>query len=289
MNFVKSKLNMKSKIFLSIYLGVTIFLLIFSIVSMNVSSYNNSPREKIDTQQFISYIENKGCKLDNYLEESNESLTFYQVTDNSCPYTIGYLISKDNDKLKTYYESLKKRAIETQNLYVYNYVNTASYKEYVTDGDLYNVVSMYDDSILYLSVNSEYKETAIEIRKELGYYQSSDLYIWSLVLTLSIFLFLILILISWWKLNVKFGRKGWICLIPMYNVLCLGQDLFGKKLYGVFLLIPVINFIFIVIFCYRIGKMFGKKTSVCILTAILPQIFIPITAFDDSKYIGYLK
>lgn len=100
---------------------------------------------------------------------------------------------------------------------------------------------------------------------------------------------LIIFMISWWKLNEKMNRKGWVCLIPVYNILCLFEDVFGKKVYCLLLLLPFINFVLFLILIYKLGRVFGKKPSYGILMILFPYVFIPILAFDDSKYLGPVK
>ena len=88
-------------------------------------------------------------------------------------------------------------------------------------------------------------------------------------------------MIAWWKLNEKMNRKGYVCLIPIYNVLCLSEDIFGSKKYVILLFLPFVNILFV---C-KLGRVFNKKDNYILLMILFPYIFIPLISIDSSKYI----
>lgn len=283
----KTKMNKKSKIFLITYFSILAVLLIMPFFLFIIGTYKGFKNvKKLEPDKFISYVESMGCKTSNNLDENNPGDVefFYSTIEGSCDYAIGYMIVPDENSRNKYFENLKSQIKDMQGLYSYSYITNYNYNEYITEGKFYNVVSMYDDSILYLSVTSDHKEEAISIREDLGYYIDDGFFESFTPLYIALFFWSILLIISWWKLNIKFGRKGWVALIPIYNLLCLGEDLFGKKIYGILLLIPIVNIVCIFIFGYRLGKVLGKDDGISFLVAFLPQIFIPIVAFDNSSY-----
>lgn len=51
-------------------------------------------------------------------------------------------------------------------------------------------------------------------------------------------------------------------------------------------LIPVVNFIFMVLMMMGIAKQFGQGTLFAVGLVFLPFIFAPLLAFGDYKYVG---
>lgn len=109
-------------------------------------------------------------------------------------------------------------------------INSPNYFEFSTSDSHYIAAVMYEDSILYLDVPREYESDAINIMKDFGYYYELTP-ITLLLMICTIISIVSLVMISLWKLNIKFGRKGWVSLIPVYNLLCLSEDVLGKKIY----------------------------------------------------------
>ena len=54
-----------------------------------------------------------------------------------------------------------------------------------------------------------------------------------------------------WGIEKKIRNKGWIALIPFYNVWSLFKDILGSGWYFLLMFIPIINFIFIIIILYN--------------------------------------
>ncbi len=283
MNQKESKYSKASIVLLAFYIVIIMPLFIFSIVKFYSEAWKAMRFKEVSLDTFISYAEDKGCKVIDYTDDY-ENIDYYYLTDaSSCPYTMGYIKVTDEKLRGDVYDELAEQTKLYQGRYIYSYIKTNYYKEYVTNGDLYNVVATYGDSVFYLSVPKDYKDDAIKMRKDLGYYMSQNIYTYMVLLDITAILMIIVLLISWWRLNVKLGRKGWICLIPIYNILCLGKDLFGKKIFGLLLLIPFVNIIFVFIFSYKIGKVFNKGKLFKILITVFPLILIPILALEKNN------
>lgn len=268
------------------YFFIIIILLLIKQIGIIYSSsfYLDSPIEKINVNEFLSYIDKNGCVLNNKNSEDNGEVISHYVTDNSCNYQIEYLIISDENLRNQYYNSLVKK-IKYKNIpFIGNSdMNLGDYKEYSNRGLYYNSVSMSYDSIIYISTDIFHYKDFFKIKDKLGHHIDLDVKYLGFDLVFICYGMIILILIaSWWKINIKFGRKGWICLIPIYNVLCLGKDLFGKYIYGVLLLIPIVNLIAFLFFSYRLGKIFNLKDIVKLFLVILPILYIPLVAFDES-------
>ena len=114
-----------------------------------------------------------------------------------------------------------------------------------------------------------------------------SLFIFFFLFMLAVCIFL---LISWWKLFEKAGRPGWSALIPIYNIV-VTLEMVGMSPWLVLLVfIPIVGpaalFIVSIIMNIKLAKAFGKDEVFSIGLILLPIVFIPILAFDQSKFNG---
>lgn len=96
----------------------------------------------------------------------------------------------------------------------------------------------------------------------------------------------VLMIISMWKIFAKAGKPGWASIIPIYNLLVL-LEIVGKPWWWLFLMIiPFVNFIFVIWTYNLLSKSFGHEEAFTIGILLLPIIFLPILAFGSSVYSG---
>lgn len=93
-------------------------------------------------------------------------------------------------------------------------------------------------------------------------------------------------LISMWKIFAKAGEAGWKALIPIYNMYILFQITWGKGIYFLLMLIPLANFIILIITYVKLANAFGKSGAFAVGLVFLPAIFMPILAFGSAEYQG---
>lgn len=103
------------------------------------------------------------------------------------------------------------------------------------------------------------------------------------MLYLAIIIFMIA---SMWKIFTKAGKPGWAVLIPIYSTIVM-LEIVGKPWWWLFLmLIPIVNFVFLIWMINLLSKSFGKDAGFTIGLLLLPVIFIPILGFGSAKYVG---
>ncbi len=101
-----------------------------------------------------------------------------------------------------------------------------------------------------------------------------------------VLIFVIFYIICMWKIYVKAGQDGWACLIPIYSTY-IYTKIIGKPWWWIFLLmIPYVNFIFMIWGANLLSKKFGKTEGFTVGLIFLGFIFYPILAFGDAKYEG---
>ena len=157
------------------------------------------------------------------------------------------------------------------------------YYEYTTYGDYYKAIVYNNNSILYVAGSKEYRDEIINIYKDLNYKYELNMQGMKVV-ALAFYILLFIIIVSMWKTLKKTRNKGWISLIPLYNIWCLSDDTLGSPWYSLLLLLPIGNFVFMFMFYYNMGKVFNKDDSYCVLMMFFPSVLWPLLAFDDSKY-----
>ena len=94
----------------------------------------------------------------------------------------------------------------------------------------------------------------------------------------------ILIIAAWWKIFSKAGQPGWAAIIPIYN-LYVWCKIVGRPWWWILLmLIPLVNFIILIILFIDLAKSFGKGIGFAIGLILLSIIFFPILGFGSATY-----
>jgi len=100
-------------------------------------------------------------------------------------------------------------------------------------------------------------------------------------------LFTALAIVSLWLLFQKAGEPGWASLIPFYNLYVLFKITWGNGWLFLLLLIPLANFVILIITYVKLAKAFGKGGGWACGLIFLNFIFMPIMAFSkDIVYVG---
>lgn len=243
--------------------------------------------ETIDKQDFIRYMQNKGCSLVDIQKQKNYfGIETYLVTEpKSCPYLLSYITFSDNDTRNEFFDKIRYDVLNgNNNVTVRTSVNLFSkYYEYSTRGDSYKIMTLNKNSLLYASSSKEYQADIINIFQEFHYKYKLDGRGYQFLVG-AWFISLFICVVSMWGVEKKIRNKGWISLIPFYNIGCLSKDVLGSPWYALLLLLPIGNAIFMLIFYYKMGKAFGKDNIYCVLLMFFPLLLWPLLAFDDSVY-----
>ena len=86
----------------------------------------------------------------------------------------------------------------------------------------------------------------------------------------------VLTIVGYWKIFSKAGEAGWASIIPLYNQYILSKITFGNGWLFLLLLIPFVNFIFMIVMMYKLSKSFGHGIGFTIGLIFLPFIFLPL-------------
>lgn len=88
-----------------------------------------------------------------------------------------------------------------------------------------------------------------------------------------------------YKIFQKAGiENAWMGFIPVLSYLPLLQIAKKPTWWLILMLIPLVNFIILILVWLRVAKAFGKGDAFGIGLALLGFIFIPILAFGDAQY-----
>ena len=102
--------------------------------------------------------------------------------------------------------------------------------------------------------------------------------------TLFALAFIAVIVIATWKVFTKAGEPGWAVFVPIYNAIVWLRVCGKPGWWFILLLIPVVNFVIVLLASLGMAKNFGKGTGFGIGLFLLSPIFIAILAFSDAKY-----
>ena len=95
---------------------------------------------------------------------------------------------------------------------------------------------------------------------------------------------IILSIAGLWKVFEKAGEPGWAAIVPIYNLIVLLKIAGRPAWWVILLLIPVVNFIILILVSLDIARRFGKSALFGIGLAILGFIFYPLLGFSDATY-----
>lgn len=97
---------------------------------------------------------------------------------------------------------------------------------------------------------------------------------------------IVFMIISRWRIFKKAGLPGWGILIPVYNMVLMFKlgGLSGR--WTLSLLFPPLLVIMMIINCFKIAEKFWKHRAYGLGLILVNIVFVPILAFDKSKYLG---
>lgn len=93
-------------------------------------------------------------------------------------------------------------------------------------------------------------------------------------------------IVCMWKIFVKAGKPGWGAIIPFYNTYLLFDIAWGNGWLFLLCLVPVVNFVVLIILLVKLAQAFGKGIGFAVGLFFLTIIFLAILAFDSSTYQG---
>ena len=96
---------------------------------------------------------------------------------------------------------------------------------------------------------------------------------------------IVLIVAGVWRTFEKAGHPGWASIVPIYNYYIMTQIAGRAGWWTILLLIPYINFIFLIIVGIDIAKKFGKGSGFGVGLGLLGFIFWPILGLGDAEYV----
>lgn len=91
-------------------------------------------------------------------------------------------------------------------------------------------------------------------------------------------------LVALWFIFKKMGREGWEAIIPFYNIYVLFEELYGKGIKMLFLLIPLYNIYVAIKMEIDLGRAFGKSGAFLWGLVLVAPVFLCILAFSDAQF-----
>ncbi|MBK8169972.1 MAG: signal peptidase I [Sandaracinaceae bacterium] len=96
---------------------------------------------------------------------------------------------------------------------------------------------------------------------------------------------LAVVIAGMWKVFVKAGRPGWAAIVPIYNIIVLLQIARKPEWWFLLMLIPLVNFVIIILVTQEIAKAFGQSQAFGVGLALLGPVFYPILGFGSAQYL----
>jgi len=155
-------------IILIILFIITIGSFIFTLIKLLLP---NEPIQNITQDKFITIMENYNCKVNTDIEKNNNIELYYITEKDSCPYLISYTIFNNTNSRNEFYKQILKEVYNNNNITGRTRIDIGNnYVERETNGDYYKSAILNNNTVLYISTNKEYRDTSIQIKKDLGYH-----------------------------------------------------------------------------------------------------------------------
>jgi len=110
---------------------------------------------------------------------------------------------------------------------------------------------------------------------------------WVAIIRITVYLaIMIFMIISRWRLFKKAWLPGWGVLIPIYNRVLMFKLWWFSGRWTLSILFPPLFLVMMIINYFKIPQKFWKHWTFGLGILFLKIVFIPILAFDNSKYLG---
>ena len=88
-----------------------------------------------------------------------------------------------------------------------------------------------------------------------------------------------------WKMFEKADQPGWGILVPIYNLILIVRVAGLPEWMFLLLLIPVVNFVAMIIVSLEIRERFSKGVGFTVGLIFLPALFYPLLGFGSDVYL----
>ena len=123
-------------------------------------------------------------------------------------------------------------------------------------------------------------------KAKITYMDDSSSIIMMVVLGLIVLAVVVFMIAAMWKIFEKAGQPGWAAIIPIYNMVVLLQIVGKPGWWVILMLIPFVNYVFIIWTYNMLSKSFGKDEGFTVGLILLGIVFVPILGFGSAVYLG---
>ena len=123
-------------------------------------------------------------------------------------------------------------------------------------------------------------------KTKINYMDDSSSIIMMVVLGLIVLAIVVFMIAAMWKIFEKAGQPGWAAIVPIYNMVVLLQIVGKPGWWVILMLIPFVNYVFIVWTYNMLSKSFGKDEGFTVGLVLLGIVFVPILGFGSAVYLG---
>ena len=96
----------------------------------------------------------------------------------------------------------------------------------------------------------------------------------------------VLVIVAQWKMFTKAGEHGWASIVPFYSNYVLFKIAMGNGWLFLLCLVPVVNFVILIVCMFKLAKAFGKGVGFGFGLWLLSPIFMMILGFGSAEYVG---
>lgn len=144
------------------------FLNLFVLILLVVMLSACTQKKALSTKEISDKLSNNGFTITDVTSQMEDSNISYVASANNGKFQIEYYVFTDETNAKKAYES-NKESFEN-NKTKGKEQKDETYQKYTQElSDTYNLISRIDNTLIYSSVNIEYKKDLNKVIKDLGY------------------------------------------------------------------------------------------------------------------------
>ena len=153
---------------------ITIVIIAMIVGAFSLVLFIAREKESIDAEKYKTIMEEKGYSVvdaTSQFAEYNYVKKSYIATPEDRSYQIEFYELSDNDYAMKFFDSNKSIfEVSKSDKSVSKKQNGKNYSKYtISANERYNVVSRIDNTVIYVSVTDNHKDTIKDILKEIGY------------------------------------------------------------------------------------------------------------------------
>jgi len=130
--------------------------------------------KSVKSDEFIKIANKFKCTVkNNNLNYDTKYYEYYSTETSTCPYTIHYITASNEKEAKNIFTDFIEDVYNNENVTGKSNISINLFTDYYdneTSGDYFKSITKQNNKLLYIKCEKKYREKALSIKKETGFY-----------------------------------------------------------------------------------------------------------------------